>query len=64
MAGLSARSVILICMLKCVSLDSKKLLTCHYIALCKTPKFSSSPSSNTAPPFGARICAACQGSAV
>ena len=48
----------------CVSVDSKKLLTCHCIALCKTPKFSSSPANNTAPPFGARICAACQGSAV
>ena len=40
-AGLSAHSVIIICMLKCVSLW--KLLTCHCIALCKTPKFPPCP---------------------
>ena len=61
MAGLSKRSVIIICMLKCVSLwtvTNTPLL----IALCKAPRFSSSLSSNSVPPLAARICAACQGS--
>ena len=33
----------------CVTMDSKKLLTRHCIALCKAPTSFPPPSSNTAP---------------